>query len=144
MAHDLARSTEGSGVVAPPAPAALPDASPPATGQTQRTVGLVIGGAGVAGIVVGAIVGIAAKARYDAATSSCNGNVCPSMIGLDELDSAASMARAATITLVAGAAALAGGAVVFFTAPRPKTTSAPSLGLGPAVQGAGLAVAGRF
>jgi hypothetical protein len=144
VAHDLARSTEGSGVVAPPAPAALPDASSPATGQTQRTVGLVIGGAGVAGIVVGAIVGIAAKARYDDVTRSCNGNVCPSATGVEELNSAMSMARAATVSLVAGAAALAGGAIVFFTAPRPKTSSAPTLGLGPAVQGAGLAVAGRF
>jgi hypothetical protein len=142
VAHDLARSTEGSGGVALPAPAALPDA--PATGQTQRAVGLVIGGAGVAGIVVGVIASLAAKARYDDASNSCNGNVCATASSVEQLNSAASMARVATVSLVAGAAALAGGAIVFFTAPRPKTTSAPTLGLGPAVQGAGLAVAGRF
>jgi hypothetical protein len=90
------------------------------------------------------IVGIAAKAKYDDASSSCNGNVCPTVSGVEQLNSAASMARAATVSLGAGAAALAGGAIVFFTAPKPKSSSAPTLGLGPAVQGAGLAVAGRF
>ena len=100
-----------------------------------------IGGVGVVGVVVGVIAGLAAKSKVD--DLPCNGNVCPSS-AVAEIASAHSLAQAATVSLVAGAAALGGGAIVFFTAPRPKPSPAPTLGLGPAVQGAGLAVVGQF
>jgi len=140
LAHELAHSTEDGAAIAPP-PVAMQEMATPATGQTQRTVGLVIGGVGVVGVVVGAIAGFVAKSKFD--DLPCNGNVCPPS-AVAELESAQSLARAATVSVVAGAAALGGGAIVFFTAPRPKTSPAPTLGLGPAVQGAGLAVAGQF
>jgi serine/threonine-protein kinase len=142
VAHDLARSSEEGAAVAPMP--ALTETVPPSTGQTQRVVGLTVGGAGLAGLVVGVIVGLDAKSKYDDATSSCGSNLCASPSGYAEVKSAQNLATAADVSLIVGAAALGAGAIVFFTAPRPKASPAPTLGLGPASQGAGLAVDGRF
>jgi hypothetical protein len=142
-AHELAHATEeGTAIAAPPA--ALQETAPPTTGQTQRTVGLVVGGAGLAGVVAGVILALEAKSKWDDVTSSqCHGNFC-NMSAIAQVSSAEGLARASTISLLAGAGVLGGGALVFFTAPRPKTSSAPTLGLGPAAQGAGLAAMGQF
>jgi serine/threonine-protein kinase len=143
VAHDLSHSSEQGTAVAAPS-VALSETPPPTTGQTQRTVGLVIGGAGLVGVVAGVILGVDAKLKYDhiSSSSECNGgNVCnPSAVAA--LDSARALATASTVSVIAGAAVLGGGAIVFFTAP--KTSPAPTLGLGPAAQGAGLAAVGRF
>ncbi len=144
VAHELAGAPQGSGAVAAPPRAPEPDAQAPAPGQTQRIVGLTLGGAGVVGLVAGVIASFVAKSRDDAAMSSCGNGVCATASTLEQYDSAVAMARAATISLVAGGAALAGGAIVYFTAPRPRTIPAPAVGLGPAVQGAGLALDARF
>ena len=96
VAHDLAHSTEDGAAVALPS-VAMQETATPATGQTQRTVGLVIGGVGVVGVVVGAIAGIVAKSKVD--DLPCNGNVCPPS-AVAELESAQSLARASTVSLV--------------------------------------------
>jgi hypothetical protein len=145
VAHDLARPPEqGGGAVSAPSRASAPEveASPP--GQTQRVVGLTIGGAGVAGIVAGVISGLMAKSAYDNSVQSCSGNLCgPS--GVSQRNSAVDLARASNISLVTGAVALGAGAVVFFTAPKSKPGAGTAVGLGPAGDGAaGLSVAGRF
>jgi hypothetical protein len=143
VAHDLAPPPDGTAGVSAPPRAVMPDADSPSPGQTQRIVGLAIGGAGIAGVVVGVIAAIDTKLTYDRAKSDCAGAVC-SANALAQLNSAESLARASTISLVAGVAALGGGAIVYFTAPRPKASAGPSVGLGPAAQGAGLSVGGRF
>ncbi len=109
----------------PPAPS-LPAAAPvevardepPARG-TRRTIGLVLGGVGLAGIATGAVFGALSLAAHDEAASSCNAvtNGCTTQQGVDARASAVSRGNASTWFLVGGGAVLAAGAIVWFTAP---------------------------
>src|SRR5581483_8170459 len=139
VAHDMAGSPE-SGAGAAPALAVAPVPEAPSPGQTQRVVGLIVGGAGVAALVGGAITGVMAKSAYDNALS--HGAVPTAGAVASQVASAYDLATASTISFIAGAAALGTGAVIFFTAPKARPIGA--VGLGPAAEGAGLAVAGRF
>jgi hypothetical protein len=149
VAHDLSRAPEQTAVVASatphPSQSDRDDAS--GLGQTQRVVGLTIGGAGVAGIVAGVITGLMARAAYNQATASCQvaSNVCFSS-GASQMNSAHNLATASTISVLTGAAAVGAGAIVFFVAPRSKPGEGTKVGLAvaPSAQGASLSVAGRF
>jgi hypothetical protein len=142
VAHELAGAPDGTGAPAIPSRALVPDAQAPAPGQAQRIAGVTLGAAGVIGVVAGVIASFVAKRDSDAMSSCVNAECTAS--GLAQHESAVDLARVATISLVAGAAALGGGAIVFFTAPRPRASPAPTVGLGPAAQGAGLAIDTRF
>jgi hypothetical protein len=123
----------------PVAPA--PGEAPPKDGKTQRIAGIAVGGAGVVGLVVGSILGVSAHSKYnDALTHECNGvaNDC-NQDGVNDGKSAHSEATASTVVFVAGAALVAGGAVLYFTAPKGVTVS-PTVGW----QSAGVSVAGRW
>jgi hypothetical protein len=134
--HD---STSDLAAVPSGLPAPKAGAAPP--GQTQRVIGITMGGVGAAGIVAGLIVGLVAKSKYDDAASACDGSACrDDMVSLSR--SATQLGRASTFSFLAGAAVLAGGAVVFFTAP--KTADSAAVGLAPAAESAGLSIAGRF
>jgi hypothetical protein len=100
-----------------PAPLAATDEG----SSSQRTLGLVIGGVGIAGIGAGLVFGALANAQYDDA--SCPNNVCSSSAG-EERDGAWTKATVATIAVGVGAAALAGGAILFFTAPKREKQTA--------------------
>jgi len=113
------------------------DASP---GKTQRTVGLIIGGAGVMGMIAGVITGLVAKSKYDAA-GQCGSTGC-SLEAYDQSRSAVQLGHISTISFLAGVATTGAGAIVFFTAPKSKTSAA--VGMAPAAEGAGLSIAGRF
>ena len=137
---------EASGTVAIPVLEVLPPEMlpPPApvggldtTARAQswwtplRTAGVVIGGAGVIGLVTGGVLGLVAKSNYDKAHALCTDGArgCPpSAVG--DSDSAYGMATGATVVFVVGAtAALGGAALVLFSPPSPpahaKTGSAP-------------------
>jgi hypothetical protein len=88
---------------------------------SQGTVGLVVGGGGVVGIVVGSVLGLVAKSTYDSATAKCTS--VPDNCGLQaqqESQSAHSEALGSTVAFVLGGAALAGGVALYFTAPRER------------------------
>lgn len=138
-AHELARPSEpGSGPISAPSLALMPDA--PKARQTQRVVGLAIGGVGLAGIVTGVITAVMAKSATDNMTVMCPNHLCSTPAALSQYNSAQHLTSASDISLIAGGVALGAGAIVFFTAPTSKTV----VGLGPATEGAGLLVAGRF
>ncbi len=107
----------------PPAPATPPP--PPAVtpkddGTTMRTAGLASGGAGAAGVVVGAIFGIVSKLTYDAGMRGCavnNLNDCSSTAVKDD-NTAHTEATVSTVAFVAGAALLADGIALYLTAPN--------------------------
>jgi hypothetical protein len=144
-AHDLAHLPESSTAAASaPALATAPVPDEPRSGSTQRTVGLVIGGVGVAGLVVGVATAVAAKSQDDSAITTCSGVGACAPPAISKIESARGLADASTISFVAGAAALGTGAILFFTAPTSKPGVGASVGLGPAAEGTGLAVAGRF
>jgi hypothetical protein len=111
-------------------------------GSTQRVLGLVVGGVGLAAIGVGAYFSLDAKSTYDDSNANghCADNRCDAT-GLSLRDDAKSQALVATIAMGAGAAALATGAILFFTAPK-RQPVAISPAIGP--RGAGLGVAGSF
>jgi hypothetical protein len=114
-------------------------------GQTQRGIGLGLGGLGVAGIAFGAFAGIEAMSTYADAKNACGGTVPQCSAGSSAFglhDRTVTWATASTIAFAAGGAVLAAGAVVFFSAP--KDESGPSLGVTPTAQGATVSLRGTF
>jgi hypothetical protein len=116
-----------------PAPSPpLPDAtqSPPSapqanTGSTRRWIGVVTAGVGVAGLLVGGVLGLRAKSTYDDSNAFDHclpDNECDAA-GKQDRSSAFSLATGSTVAMALGAAAVAGGAVLYFTAPRDALVS---------------------
>jgi hypothetical protein len=118
----------------------------PRDGSKQRTIGLVVGGIGVAGLAVGAASGLVAMSAHDDAKSKCTTypTGCPSDgSGTEANDKAKTFATVSTIGFIAGGVLAAGGAFLFFTAPKRSETGlrvAPVVGQ----NGTGLFVDGRF
>src|SRR5512140_2655208 len=121
-------------------------------GAGRRLAGLVVGGVGVAGIAVGSVFGLLAAGKKSDASSACGGDIkhCSNVDGapngpglnksaVDKLDSAKGLALVSDIGFIAGAVLVAGGAVLFFTAPKDgdKGKEAARLHVAPAV-GPGL------
>jgi hypothetical protein len=112
-------------------------------GSTQRLIGLVVGGAGVVGLVVGGVFGLVSKSTYNNAfQNECgsNPNAC-SQQGAQDGQTAHSQATISTVGFIAGGVLLAGGAVLYFTAPK-----GGSVGVAPTVgtTGGGLSVTGAW
>lgn len=112
----------------------------------QKPAGLVLAGAGVVGVGIGAALGLSARSTYDGAfdgggcdraTKTCDGP------GQSAVDDARSTATLSTILFGAGGALVVAGAVVFFTAPtaRPRALHvAPTTYAG----GGGLMIGGAL
>jgi len=101
----------------PPKPATPP---PPKKegGSGQKTIGMVLGGVGVAGIAVGAITGLMAIGKNNDAKDACpNDGPCGNRAAVDAADSASTLGLVSTIGFIAGGALLATGGVLFLTAP---------------------------
>jgi hypothetical protein len=116
---------------------------PPPAPSTQKTLGLVAGGAGVVGLGVGTIFGIVAASKWSATRSDCSyGATCPSYgEAVSDHSATVNAATLSTIGFVAGGALLAAGVALYFTAPHmPKADSAPAVGLGPGT----LTIQGHF
>ncbi len=132
--------------VAPP-PAGLvetdtprPADEPQGGWSTQRTIGVAVAGAGIVGVGIGAAFGLVAKSKYSDALTHCVGSKCDAE-GLSLTDSAKGAATGSTIAFVIGGAALATGAVLYFTAPKgSKVKVAPTLG----PRAAGVAIGGAW
>ncbi len=135
-----------------PAPAAGPATAPPppegdhapppaaSGGSSQRTWSLVLGGAGVLGVALGSAFGIDTISKNSAsnAAGKCDAtNHCTSA-GIDLRNEAFRSGTVSTVAFLAGGAALAGAAVLYFTAPH--AASSPSVGFAPAPDGRGGAV----
>jgi hypothetical protein len=113
--------------VPPPTPAA---AEPPATSGSSRlrkTLGLVTGSAGVAGLAIGSFFGLSAGSKWSAAKRECTPNYCgPDSQAQQDHDAAANAATLSTVFFVAGGVAAVAGAVLWLTAP----SAAVSTGVG--------------
>lgn len=111
--------TSGNALAA--APAARndgPAASEVRPGQAQRTIGLVIGGVGIAGIVVGGISGVIAASTWNRAKDACMPASCLAHAQAEtERSSALTAATISTIGFVAGSALAVGGLALILTAP---------------------------
>jgi serine/threonine-protein kinase len=123
-----ARATEASGAATPPPSAEGGADSAPASGArrgtAQRTVGWVITGLGAAGLGVGAGFGLTSLGNRNDSRAHCAANVCDAA-GVGLRDDALRNGTIATITTIAGGAALVGGALLVLTAPGGTRPSEP-------------------
>ena len=85
----------------------------------QRTMGLVVGAAGIVGVGVGSFFGVRAISKNSEAEEVCPVSPrCPDRRGPALTDEANNAATAANIAFGVGLAALAGGVVLYLTAPK--------------------------
>ena len=111
------------------APIVVAGQTPGRHGSTQRTLGLVGMGLGIAGVAVGSIFGVLASSAWNATKSECGTpQVCPNY-SQAVVDHASTMtdSTVSTASLIAGAALLVGGGALFFTAGS-STTVSPDVG----------------
>jgi len=112
----------------------------------QRPAGLVVGGVGIATMLVGGYFGLSAKSTYDdAVDNNCNqsAKTCNST-GLQDTDSARDKATIATILVGAGAAMTVTGVVLFLTAPKKASGTALRVAPDAGAGRAGVVLSGRF
>jgi hypothetical protein len=132
----------------PPATAAAPapePASEPARGLgAQKTIALVAGGRGLVGLGVGGYFGAQALSKHSDSTAHCQGAACDSA-GLQLVDDGKSAASIANIGIGAGAALVAGAAILWLTAPSAGARSG-SVRAAPVIarDGGGVAVGGAW
>lgn len=128
-------------VVAPLPPAkTVPQAS-----GTQRTIGLVVGGVGLAGLAAGGVLGLVAKSKNDDAMQNhCQPTSFCDAEGLRLTDQARTFGNASTIAFVSGGVALATGAVLFFTAPKRRAEGSVHAQPMVSARGGGLVVGGSW
>jgi serine/threonine-protein kinase len=103
----------------------------------QRTAALVVGGVGVAGLAVGTVFGVIAIWDKHIADQACDGTACTSSGGVTAGKDAQSAANVSTVAMIVGAVGVAGGTILWLTAPH-RTPAA--VGIGPS----GIAVRGSF
>jgi len=104
-------------------PSSTPDATPPSSNK-QRTFALIAGGAGVVGLGLGAVFGLQSMSKHTSYMSHCTGKLCdPAALPLH--DDAVKAGNLSTIAFIAGGALVAGGVVLWLTAPK----AAPATGL---------------
>jgi hypothetical protein len=133
-------------------PPVVPVAAPPVTGSPspekqeapqadhgRRVFGLVMGGTGVVGLGLGGVFGGLAASAWSTAKSECPLHVNCSTQALSDHDKASTLATTSTVGLIVGGALLAGGVIVFATAP---SGDSPTVGL--QATAGGLALSGRF
>ncbi len=123
----------------PPPQKAAPVAPPPDSGaSTQRTLGLVVGGVGLAGLAVGTYFGLRTFSQQAIVEENCEGSLCNQQ-GFDADQDAHTSATVSTIAVAAGGVLLAGGVVLYLIAgdapdaPDVERSAAPSLWLSPRV-----------
>ncbi len=100
---------------ATPRPSARPDDAP---GSGRRTLGLVIGGVGIAGAATGAVLGLVAIGKNTESKRECpSDGPCANPDAVDANESAKSYGLASTIAFIVGGVGLGAGTLLYLTAP---------------------------
>jgi hypothetical protein len=137
---------ETTPLVTPPPP--TQDTPPESDGSTQRTIGVVVAGVGVVGVGLGTLFGFRAIAKNSDAKKVCDGAACTDQNGVDLTDDAKSAATISNVAFGAGLACLAGGIILYVTAPsgKEKSTARRTLRVSPlaARRAGGLSFGGTF
>jgi hypothetical protein len=98
-------------------------------GSVQRTLGLVAGAIGIAGVATGTVFGVKAASDWSDAKAQCNPYPYCGSEGARLAHEANTSAWVSNISFVAGIAGLTGGALLWFTADD-EEQKAPELGVG--------------
>ena len=125
-----------------PAPAPTP-VSTPASAERASLVPWIVGGAGVVALGVGSYFGLRAISNADQARETCPNGLCNDAQGEAAANDAHTQATISNVCFVLGAAAVATGAVLYFTLP---TKGGKQVGMLPMLDQStlGLAVRGRL
>jgi hypothetical protein len=127
-------------MIEPPSPSSVAPVKT-STWSPRRKVGLVVGGAGVVGLGIGAAFGIVALAKKADAIADCQPNDARECdpTGLSLRAEGRSAANASTVSFALGGTALAAGILLFATAPAagsptgtgslPRLSKRPLIGL---------------
>ncbi|HKU39399.1 MAG TPA: hypothetical protein VJR89_14675 [Polyangiales bacterium] len=122
---DLLRSE----VSAPALPPELERHPAPSDGSLQRTLGLVVGAIGIAGVATGTVFGVKAASDWSDAKAQCRPYPYCGDEGARLADEAETSAWISNLGFATGILGLTGGAVLWFTAPDEERKSA-QLGVG--------------
>jgi serine/threonine-protein kinase len=133
----MARASEAG--MARASEAGTPRASP---ASPQKTLGVVVGGAGIVGLAVGAAFGALAAWKWSATKSDCvAGGTCRSYSqAAVDYDATVTDGTVSTVGLAAGAALIVLGVTLWASAPSRTSDVAPTVGLGPGA----VTIQGRF
>jgi hypothetical protein len=119
---EAAAPSTSPGAHSPALPEAPGQASPAVAWSTRKTAAVATAAAGLVGLGVGTYFAFAAKSAYDRSNAGqpphCADNRCDPA-GLHDRSGAFDKATVSTVSFAVGAAALAGGALLYFTAPSP-------------------------
>ena len=113
--------------------------SPQGGGKTQRVLGFVAGGVGIAGLAAGGVFGALASSSWKTAQRECPDHAGCSTQAMNDRSHAVTDATVSTVGFIAGGVLLAGGLAIYFTAPRGDS---PRVGL--EARPSGFAVSGEF
>jgi len=140
----------------PAAAATHVDSAAPTTvidrGAPRRTLGLALGGFGLAGIASGVVFGLLTLDKKSAIEGACGGSVgnCAAPQGSVDAETEAAKTTAAlsTVSFIVGGTALLGGAVLYLTAPSAPGATPKTGGVRVSPQatrsGGGLGISGSF
>lgn len=113
--------------------------------SAQRTIGLLVGGAGLVAVGAGAYFGVKASSGWDDFKARCSPERCTDASARSVYEDAHDQATLSTIFFVGGVAGVAAGALLFLSAPA-KRSSARAIVWTPrgGRDGAAMTVDGRF
>ena len=114
-------------------PQLTPQPTAAAPSHTQKLLGIITTGSGVAALAVGSFFGLNAASRWSDAKADCDPYPYCGESGKQLAQDAKRSGTVSTVAFIAGSALLAGGLVLWLTAPSeaPDTESALALGVGP-------------
>jgi hypothetical protein len=115
-------------------------AESPGRGNTQRSIGVVLAGAGLVAVGVGAYLAVRAQSEFDDASAHCGRQGCDPQ-GYEGRKDGLDLSNASTALFMGGAGAIVTGALLWLTAPRANATQ-PSVGM--TVGFGAAALKGRF
>jgi hypothetical protein len=129
-----------SGATAAAAPPSAPSC-PPATpvveksGIDQRTLGIVAGGVGIAGLATFAVFGVLDNGKYDELKNGCPNGVCPRTLS-EEAETGRMYQTVANVGLGVGIVGVVSSVLLFVTAPshskeRTAVRKGPEVAVGP-------------
>lgn len=139
-------NSASSASVTPGAPPVAPPPPPGGGDSSRRTAGYLVGGVGLAGVVVGSIFGIKTFAKKSDSQSHCNATTrtCDGA-GIELQDSARSASTISTIGFGVGLLGLGAGAWLLLSA-GPSSTESTGVRLTPMIgsSGASLSASGSW
>jgi hypothetical protein len=117
-----------------PTPALASEQPPEPYDATQRTAAWIVGGVGVAGVIVGSVFGVLSIVKHNESDKYCEqGGMCSDVRGVEAMDAARAAGDVSTVAFVVGGVALGAATVLLLTAPEEHDGAPMSarIGIGP-------------